>query len=70
MPFDKKFPETVQFWNEHGQLTNVPLVFEWQPIVCQHCKGVGHEMKDNRLKQKKIWAPKKVQPVVNEASGL
>ena len=61
---DQQFPYVVQFWNEHGELTEVPVTFEWKPTQCHHCKGMGHTTQQCRIKQRQIvWVPKATKPV-------
>ncbi|XP_056687904.1 uncharacterized protein [Spinacia oleracea] len=47
----QNLPEKVQFHDEHGGLKYINIGYEWKPIVCEHCKLLGHLVVDCR-KQK------------------
>ncbi|XP_056691674.1 uncharacterized protein [Spinacia oleracea] len=48
--------------NEHGELVQVPITYEWRPTVCDNCKLVGHSTIECRKgKTKRIWVQKKQQ---------
>uniref|UniRef100_A0A803QHA8 DUF4283 domain-containing protein n=1 Tax=Cannabis sativa TaxID=3483 RepID=A0A803QHA8_CANSA len=48
----QEFPHTIYFENEHGVNVPVAISFEWKPILCKNCKGMGHETIDCRKKDK------------------
>ncbi|XP_074288529.1 uncharacterized protein LOC141613686 [Silene latifolia] len=66
-------PDKVSFLDENGVLVEIVVEYEWKPIVCLKCKGVGHSTEDCRKKNQKTKsavpakqpAPAK-QPVVNK----
>ncbi|XP_062112634.1 uncharacterized protein LOC133823801 [Humulus lupulus] len=45
-------PRTIQFLNEHGQLVEQGVEYEWLPVKCKTCAGYGHSMADCRKEQK------------------
>ena len=62
---DQEFPELIQFLDEKGVIIDQRVEYDWLPISCSICKGMGHTMEKchKRVnKGKKIWAPKRVQP--------
>ncbi|KAL9233091.1 hypothetical protein vseg_008129 [Gypsophila vaccaria] len=65
-------PECLQFKDEQGKVQKIEVTYEWKPISCSVCNGMGHRDQEcRRAKQKKpvpktrqIWKPKPVvQPV-------
>ncbi|XP_074293102.1 uncharacterized protein LOC141620021 [Silene latifolia] len=54
-------PDTVKFLDENGDLVVIGVEFEWKPLVCDVCKGIGHGVEDCR-KAKKPVAPTKRKP--------
>uniref|UniRef100_A0A803PJP0 Reverse transcriptase domain-containing protein n=1 Tax=Cannabis sativa TaxID=3483 RepID=A0A803PJP0_CANSA len=38
---DQNFPEFLKFENEFGSSTKVNLKYEWKPVGCSHCSGLG-----------------------------
>ncbi|XP_074304794.1 uncharacterized protein LOC141639619 [Silene latifolia] len=66
-------PNKVKFIDEHGNLIVIEVKFEWKPLVCDVCKGIGHSTAECRKAKKKppvapvkgkpwakIWKPKQV----------
>ncbi|XP_062085531.1 uncharacterized protein LOC133791628 [Humulus lupulus] len=45
-------PRTIQFLNEHGQLVEQGVEYEWLPMKCKACAGFGHSMAECRKEQK------------------
>ncbi|XP_062114133.1 uncharacterized protein LOC133825166 [Humulus lupulus] len=41
-------PRIIQFLNEHGQLVEQGIDYEWLPMKCKHCSGYGHLMAECR----------------------
>ncbi|KAL9230891.1 hypothetical protein vseg_006184 [Gypsophila vaccaria] len=68
MQIDHPCPESLQFKDEQGRVQKVGMTYEWKPISCSVCNGMGHRGQDcRRVKQKKpginpkqIWKPKPV----------
>ncbi|XP_021867167.2 uncharacterized protein [Spinacia oleracea] len=62
MPITQNLPDQVSFMNEHGELVQVPITYEWRPTVCDNCRLVGHLTTEcKKGKTKKIWVQKKQQ---------
>ncbi|XP_062104115.1 uncharacterized protein LOC133815276 [Humulus lupulus] len=57
-------PRTIQFLNEHGQLTEQGVDYEWLLVKCKTCASFGHSMVDCR-KEMKIQGIKKDNPSRN-----
>ncbi|XP_021762901.1 uncharacterized protein LOC110727631 [Chenopodium quinoa] len=55
-----QFDEIIEFVSEIGTSIQQQVVYEWNPVKCDVCKNMGHEVKDCR-KGKKVWKPKVVQ---------
>lgn len=55
----QKLPDQVQFRNEHGEMIDVGIHYEWRPVFCDKCKNIGHLTTECRnLRSKKQWVPK------------
>ncbi|XP_074305653.1 uncharacterized protein LOC141640873 [Silene latifolia] len=39
------FPSTVKFRDENGKVVILNVEYEWKPLLCDKCKGLGHEAK-------------------------
>ncbi|XP_074278117.1 uncharacterized protein LOC141601719 [Silene latifolia] len=66
MEVDQKLPEKIEFKDEKGAVNQVAVEYEWKPIRCIKCKGMGHDKeqcKRGELKKqegqivKKVWRP-------------
>ncbi|XP_074315321.1 uncharacterized protein LOC141651512 [Silene latifolia] len=55
------FPDKLLFNDEHGCQHSVLVEYEWKPLVCSTCKGIGHTHTICR-KSKVTVAPKVTQP--------
>uniref|UniRef100_A0A803PQY4 Reverse transcriptase domain-containing protein n=1 Tax=Cannabis sativa TaxID=3483 RepID=A0A803PQY4_CANSA len=60
---EQEFPSLIYFENEFGIDVSVVVNYEWKPILCKHCKGMGHNSDDCRKKEAKKqewvgWKPK------------
>ncbi|XP_074288780.1 uncharacterized protein LOC141613937 [Silene latifolia] len=61
------FPSSVKFRDENGQIVRLKVEYEWKPILCGKCKGLGNESKNCRKDQhrntqsrpavKRVWRP-------------
>ncbi|XP_074266553.1 uncharacterized protein LOC141589828 [Silene latifolia] len=56
---DQSFPASLQFKDEKGKVHNIKVEYDWVPVKCTQCQGIGHS-KDQCRKKKEI---KKVKPV-------
>ncbi|XP_074305389.1 uncharacterized protein LOC141640517 [Silene latifolia] len=52
------FPDKIYFKDETGAEVCVCVEYEWKPVVCGSCRGVGHTKEDCR---KKVAAPRIIQ---------
>ncbi|XP_074304625.1 uncharacterized protein LOC141639376 [Silene latifolia] len=43
VPMDEKLTEKVKFLDESGNVVTVTVEYEWRPVSCTSCKGIGHE---------------------------
>uniref|UniRef100_A0A803QQC4 Reverse transcriptase domain-containing protein n=1 Tax=Cannabis sativa TaxID=3483 RepID=A0A803QQC4_CANSA len=57
---DQQFLDMLEFENEHGNNTHVGIKYEWKPIVCNNCYGLGHLADDckKNAKVEKKWVVK------------
>ncbi|XP_062080350.1 uncharacterized protein LOC133785111 [Humulus lupulus] len=51
-------PKSIQYINEHGQIMEQGVEYEWLPIKCKNCTGFGHSMTDCRKKKNAQWVMK------------
>ncbi|XP_074305740.1 uncharacterized protein LOC141640960 [Silene latifolia] len=61
------FPSSVKFRDEYGKIVQLKIEYEWKPILCEKCKGLGHENQNYRKDQhritqsrpsvKRVWRP-------------
>ncbi|XP_074298927.1 uncharacterized protein LOC141629907 [Silene latifolia] len=67
----QQFPTELEFVDELGKIQRVKVVYDWLPLSCDKCKGMGHEAIHCRKIEgapKRVWKPKvKPQAPVNEA---
>uniref|UniRef100_A0A803QR69 DUF4283 domain-containing protein n=1 Tax=Cannabis sativa TaxID=3483 RepID=A0A803QR69_CANSA len=54
------FPANISFEDEYGANVNLSITYEWKPLICAHCKGLGHATTDCRKKEGKTqqWVVK------------
>ncbi|XP_074271265.1 uncharacterized protein LOC141595193 [Silene latifolia] len=50
---DQKLPDKVMFLDEKGMKVIVTVEYEWRPISCTSCNGIGHDTSQCRKPQKK-----------------
>uniref|UniRef100_A0A803Q962 CCHC-type domain-containing protein n=1 Tax=Cannabis sativa TaxID=3483 RepID=A0A803Q962_CANSA len=70
----QKIPEKNSFIDEFDHEVDLDVKYEWLPLVCYNCSGIGHRTSDCRKKEekkevgKKVWVPKK--PAMNVEKQL
>ncbi|XP_030479597.2 uncharacterized protein LOC115696849 [Cannabis sativa] len=57
---DQQLPNLIEFENEYDFNTSVCVKYEWRPITCSHCSGVGNSAEEC----KKAAVPAKYQWIV------
>uniref|UniRef100_A0A803QIL6 Uncharacterized protein n=1 Tax=Cannabis sativa TaxID=3483 RepID=A0A803QIL6_CANSA len=59
-----EFLGLIQFEDEHGFVVTTAITYEWKPVQCNHCKGLGHETIECRKKDgnKQQWVVKENKP--------
>ena len=64
----QEFVHNVSFIDEFGAEIEIEVQYEWIPIVCNHCSGMGHKTQDcrNKAPVKQTWVPKKKTPAVEK----
>ncbi|XP_062119282.1 uncharacterized protein LOC133833036 [Humulus lupulus] len=62
-------PKSIQFINEHGQIMEQGVEYEWLPIKCKTCAGFGHSMAECRKEKKVQWVRKDAEPQTEEEQG-
>ncbi|XP_074298786.1 uncharacterized protein LOC141629723 [Silene latifolia] len=76
MEVDQKLPGKIEFKDEKGIVIGVEVEYEWKPIRCIKCKGMGHEhehcKRGEQKKQgvqhiKRVWKPVMPKPAVESA---
>ncbi|XP_074318645.1 uncharacterized protein LOC141655464 [Silene latifolia] len=45
---DQELPAQVAFKDEKGMVIRVDIEYEWSPVKCKKCQGMGHEMEHCR----------------------
>ncbi|XP_010686891.1 uncharacterized protein LOC104901048 [Beta vulgaris subsp. vulgaris] len=56
----QQLPDSISFCNEYGKMVEQKIEYEWRPVVCKKCSGVGHNEEDCRKSmEKKVWIQKK-----------
>ncbi|KAL9224945.1 hypothetical protein vseg_000921 [Gypsophila vaccaria] len=65
MSVDQQCPDQIKFMDEMGNVQTVEVIYEWKPITCKLCKGMGHAgeecRKANPPKPKKAPVKRQVQ---------
>lgn len=58
---DQVFPTTVHFVNENDITMTQPVEYDWLPVGCTICKGIGHDdtqcKHKGKQRMKKVWMP-------------
>ncbi|XP_074306340.1 uncharacterized protein LOC141641582 [Silene latifolia] len=59
---DQEFPTEIGFFDENGKQHYLRVMYDWLPITCGKCKGMGHETAKCRRGEgkpaTKVWKPK------------
>ncbi|XP_074290286.1 uncharacterized protein LOC141617016 [Silene latifolia] len=58
---DQQFPDKIKFEDELGQEVTVLVEYDWLPITCMKCKGIGHSAAQCR--KGNGWMRRPIQPV-------
>ncbi|XP_074318592.1 uncharacterized protein LOC141655409 [Silene latifolia] len=45
---DQELPAQIAFKDEKGMVIRVDIEYEWRPVKCKKCQGMGHEMEHCR----------------------
>ncbi|XP_074288629.1 uncharacterized protein LOC141613783 [Silene latifolia] len=66
---DQSFPATLQFKDEKGKTHDIKVEYDWVPVKCTQCQGIGHSKDQCRKRKeskkvKQVWQKKVVQPGV------
>ncbi|KAM6575147.1 hypothetical protein CsatA_023474 [Cannabis sativa] len=58
----QELPEMISFEDENGFNTTVAISYEWKPVICAHCDGLGHLTTECRKKEpkKQQWVRKDI----------
>lgn len=63
----QELPEVISFCNEHGDMVEQQIEYEWRPIVCKKCAGLGHiEEECRKGAGRRTWVPKQKRVVDHE----
>ncbi|XP_062101006.1 uncharacterized protein LOC133806930 [Humulus lupulus] len=62
-------PKSIQFINEHGQIMEQGVEYEWLLIKCKTCAGFGHSMVECRKEKKVHWVRKVTEAQTEEDQG-
>ncbi|XP_074300168.1 uncharacterized protein LOC141631389 [Silene latifolia] len=54
---DLHFPDKIMFEDETGQSVTVLVEYDWLPITCQKCKGIGHQTVKRRGRSRFVKKP-------------
>ncbi|KAM6551594.1 hypothetical protein CsatB_001402 [Cannabis sativa] len=57
---NQDFPSLLDFEDEFGSNVHVGVKYEWKPVICKHCSGMGHLTDECNKKQsaKQEWVVK------------
>ncbi|XP_074293086.1 uncharacterized protein LOC141619998 [Silene latifolia] len=54
LQMDQKLPDSVKLLDDYGNLVKVRVDYEWRPISCASCTGLGHDASQCRKPKKAI----------------
>ncbi|XP_021739502.1 uncharacterized protein LOC110705891 [Chenopodium quinoa] len=60
--FNVVLPDHIEFLDENGQNVNQKIEYEWRPVVCKVCEGMGHADPHCPNHKVQAWMKQKVQP--------
>ncbi|XP_062103928.1 uncharacterized protein LOC133815057 [Humulus lupulus] len=67
----QSFPSIISFINENDCQMDVMVHYEWKPIFCSHCKGLGHESTlCKKQNGSKVWIPKDQRQVSTKQDSI
>ncbi|XP_074271453.1 uncharacterized protein LOC141595388 [Silene latifolia] len=75
VPMSQSFPDFIEFKDEKGSVQKVKVEYDWLPITCTQCKGMGHVADQCRKTSDKVKVKPKVvtkqvwRPVVKPVAG-
>ncbi|KAL2904221.1 Gag-Pol polyprotein [Bienertia sinuspersici] len=77
MSIEGDCPDSIQFINEKDILVDIPVSYQWKPILCGTCNKLGHsaaECRGKRMKQQsqkgqQQWVPKQAQTALYGADS-
>uniref|UniRef100_A0A803QP78 CCHC-type domain-containing protein n=1 Tax=Cannabis sativa TaxID=3483 RepID=A0A803QP78_CANSA len=49
----QEFPKVISFIDEHNHEIELEVKYEWIPLVCYNCSGIGHDTQSCRKKESK-----------------
>ncbi|XP_074266303.1 uncharacterized protein LOC141588775 [Silene latifolia] len=61
VPFGKPIPEYIKFLDVDGSVICLKVEFEWKPLLCSKCNGIGHDTSQCIKGKKEV--PQKITPV-------
>ncbi|KAL9237039.1 hypothetical protein vseg_011629 [Gypsophila vaccaria] len=76
MEVEHTCPPNLSFLDEKGAKQQIEVHYEWKPITCPHCKGMGHQLGECRKKSQpkerpkqptQVWRPVVKRPQKEEA---
>ncbi|XP_074301067.1 uncharacterized protein LOC141632418 [Silene latifolia] len=62
LKMDQTLPHQVKFLDEVGRVVVVKVEYEWRPVTCEHCKGLGHTKQQCRKALPKVKPKVGVKP--------
>ncbi|XP_074297634.1 uncharacterized protein LOC141628380 [Silene latifolia] len=63
--YDQDLPSQIAFKDENGSVIRVDVEYEWRPIKCKKCLGMGQEMEHYRKGTQENAVKKPVKQLVN-----
>lgn len=63
---DQDFPSSILFQDKLGNTQRCGIEYDWIPITCKSCNGLGHQTdswRKGKEKAREEWRPKAIQPV-------